>query len=93
MNWQCIPLTTAVACLLAYGATAQSEGNFPYNPDSNNNQTIETVDLIEFLTLFGSSFNANGVLPIEGGGTGVSLSLIHISEPTRPRLSRMPSSA
>lgn len=50
---------------------AQSTPSFPYNPDANGNEAIETGDLIEFLTFFGSSFLPSGVLPIEGGGTGV----------------------
>ena len=58
--------------LLTTKGVAQSDGTFPYNPDSNGNQAIETNDLIEFLTVFGSSFLPSGVLPVEGGGTGVT---------------------
>ena len=58
--------------IFATDGVAQSGGNFPYNPDANGNEAIETNDLIEFLTVFGSSFLPSGVLPVEGGGTGVT---------------------
>ena len=59
-------------CLLALGFQASAQGGFPYNPDANGNETIESGDLIEFLTFFGGAFLPSGVLPVEGGGTGVS---------------------
>ena len=51
---------------------AQSVGTFPYNPDANNNGLVEASDLLEFLTFYSAAFQASGVLPVEGGGTGVS---------------------
>ena len=65
-------LIVALMTVLSADVIAQSEPGFPYNPDANGNETIETGDLIEFLTYFGSAFLPSGVLPIEGGGTGVS---------------------
>jgi len=66
----------AGACILAtfvsFTLCAQSTGDFPYNPDANGNQTIEVTDLVEFLTVFGANYLPIGVLPVEGGGTGVT---------------------
>lgn len=64
---------TLILTLSAVDATwSQSEPGFPYNPDANGNESIETGDLITFLSFFGGSFLPSGVLPVEGGGTGVS---------------------
>ena len=72
MNWTTRLTTLCLTLTLVAASSAQSEGNFPYNPDSNDNGTVETNDLLEFLTVFGSTFFPVGVLPIEGGGTGVT---------------------
>ena len=49
-----------------------AQSDFPYNPDANANGLVESADLIEFLTFYGSAFLPSGVLPVAGGGTGVS---------------------
>ena len=65
-------LTLLFAGLLSVPAGAQSAGSFPYNPDANDNGLVESADLIEFLSFYGAAFQASGVLPVDGGGTGVS---------------------
>ena len=52
--------------VIAFGAIvnlpfAQSDatGGFPYNPDSDNNGTIEVNDLLVFLPYYGANFNVN----------------------------------
>ena len=76
MIWKnCVRALPALALLVfcfVGQASAQSEPGFPYNPDANGNEQIESSDLIAFLTYFGSPFLPSGVLPVEGGGTGVS---------------------
>ena len=51
---------------------AQTSNNslLPYNPDLDGSGTIEVVDLMGFLPLFGNPYIAEGTLPIENGGTG-----------------------
>lgn len=71
-SFQSVLMAFGMMTVLVIGASAQSEPGFPYNPDANGNEIIETGDLISFLTYFGSSFLPSGVLPVEGGGTGVS---------------------
>lgn len=44
----------------------------PYNPDANNDLLINTGDLTEFLTLFGQSFLAEGLVEVENGGTSAA---------------------
>ena len=43
-----------------------------HNPDANENGTVGSEDLLAFLSVYGSAFLPSGVLPVEGGGTGVS---------------------
>jgi hypothetical protein len=69
---QTLAATLILTFLAADVTWSQSAPGFPYNPDANGNESIETGDLIQFLTYFGSSFLPSGVLPVEGGGTGVS---------------------
>ena len=66
-----LPAFTLVACCLTIQGSAQNDPGFPYNPDANGNDAIESADLIAFLSVFGSPFLPSGILPIEGGGTGV----------------------
>ncbi|HCC65099.1 MAG TPA: hypothetical protein DEP62_07770, partial [Flavobacteriales bacterium] len=63
-------LLTLALCLFSLGAMAQ--GSFPYNPDANENGTVGSEDLLAFLSVYGSAFLPSGVLPVAGGGTGVS---------------------
>ena len=75
MNCNLLPLgvmTMLLAGILTVPTWAQSTGSFPYNPDANNNGLVESGDLIEFLTFYGNAFQASGVLPVSGGGTGVT---------------------
>ena len=65
-------LTLLFAGFLNAPTWAQSSGSFPYNPDANENGLVESADLLEFLTFYGAAFQASGVLPVQGGGTGVS---------------------
>lgn len=65
-------LTLLFAGFLNVPTWAQSSGSFPYNPDANENGLVESADLLEFLTFYGAAFQASGVLPVAGGGTGVS---------------------
>jgi hypothetical protein len=60
--------------LASFHGYAQTSNNnlLPYNPDIDGNGTIETTDLIGFLSYFGISYIAEGTLPIEFGGTGAS---------------------
>jgi hypothetical protein len=52
-------LLTFFACLFTVSMSAQIE--FPYNPDSNSDDVIGTVDLLELLSLFGEEFSAEGL--------------------------------
>ena len=74
MNWKncfrALPVLAMMACCFTNQASAQTNPGFPYNPDANGNETIESNDLISFLSFFGAPFLPSGVLPIEGGGTG-----------------------
>ena len=63
-------LFTLALCLFSLGAMAQ--GSFPYNPDANESGTVGSEDLLAFLSVYGSAFLPSGVLPVAGGGTGVS---------------------
>lgn len=49
-----------------------SYAQLPYNPDSNNDQIINSGDLTSFLSFFGSSFLPEGVVDIASGGTSAS---------------------
>ena len=57
--------------LLALGQDAASNG-LPYNPDSDNNGSIDVNDLLNFLPYYGEDFLPTGVIPIDFGGTGAS---------------------
>ena len=76
MNWKncfrALPVLALMACCFTNQASAQTNTGFPYNPDANGNEAIESNDLISFLSFFGAPFLPSGVLPVEGGGTGVS---------------------
>ena len=57
--------------LLSISTFAQTNNELlPYNPDVDGNGIIGSSDLIGFLPLYGENFQADGVLPIELGGTG-----------------------
>ena len=57
--------------LLSISTFAQTNNELlPYNPDVDGNGIIGSPDLIGFLPLYGENFQADGVLPIELGGTG-----------------------
>ena len=60
--------------LASFHGYAQTSNNnlLPYNPDIDGNETIEATDLLGFLSYFGTSYIAEGALPIEFGGTGAS---------------------
>jgi hypothetical protein len=60
--------------LASFHGYAQTSNNnlLPYNPDIDGNGTIEATDLLGFLSYFGTSYIAEGTLPIEFGGTGAS---------------------
>ena len=60
--------------LASFHGYAQTSNNnlLPYNPDIDGNETIEATDLLGFLSYFGTSYIAEGTLPIEFGGTGAS---------------------
>ena len=60
--------------LATFHGYAQTSNNnlLPYNPDIDGNETIEATDLLGFLSYFGTSYIAEGSLPIELGGTGAS---------------------
>ena len=60
-----------VAWVAATSAQTASS-SFPYNPDANANEVVDSGDLLSFLTYYGGSFLPTGVLPVEGGGTGVA---------------------
>ena len=68
---------TLITCAVFNTSDAQVdyEGGFPYNPDSDNNGTIEVNDLLVFLPFYGANFNADGVIPIAYGGTGATSAL------------------
>ena len=53
------------------GQDAVSTG-LPYNPDSDNNGSIDVNDLLIFLPYYGMTFDPEGVIPISFGGTGAS---------------------
>ena len=55
-------LLTAFACLLAMSLSAQTGFvEFPYNPDSDNDDMIGTEDLLGLLSLYGSEFSEEGL--------------------------------
>lgn len=54
----------------SFGLSQSTENLMPYNPDSDGSGSIEVVDLMGLLTLFGGAFVVEGALPIENGGTG-----------------------
>ena len=58
-----------IASIQGYAQTSINS-LLPYNPDFDGSGTIEVVDLIGFLPLFGNSYITEGTLPIENGGTG-----------------------
>jgi hypothetical protein len=61
----------ALASFQGYSQTSNNS-LLPYNPDIDGNETIEATDLLGFLSYFGTSYIAEGALPIELGGTGAS---------------------
>jgi len=61
----------ALASFQGYSQTSNNS-LLPYNPDIDGNETIEATDLLGFLSYFGTSYIAEGTLPIEFGGTGAS---------------------
>lgn len=64
-------ITFSLGSLLSTShALGQSEGGFPYNPDSDNSGSIEVNDLLVFLPYYGGSFLPEGVIPVAFGGTG-----------------------
>lgn len=68
------PLVCALmllAHLVAIGQETASSG-LPYNPDSDNNGSIDVNDLLNFLPYYGEDFVVTGVIPINFGGTGAS---------------------
>ena len=64
-------LLLAMATFKCYAQTSNNN-LLPYNPDIDGNETIEATDLLGFLSYFGTSYIAEGTLPIEFGGTGAS---------------------
>ena len=53
---------TAFACLFAMNMSAQTGFvEFPYNPDSDNDDMIGTEDLLGLLSLYGSEFSEEGL--------------------------------
>ena len=76
MNWKncfrALPVFALMASFPMTQVAAQTDPGFPYNPDANGNEAIESNDLISFLSFFGAPFLPSGVLPIEGGGTGAA---------------------
>jgi len=57
--------------LLSVGAIAQSDNELlPYNPDFDGDGNIGAPDLLGFLPTYGETFQPEGVLPVEFGGTG-----------------------
>ena len=67
-------LGTFLFCFLAAEGIGQDTdyGGLPYNPDSNNDGLIEVGDLLEFLPIYGESFDPQGIIPIGSGGTGAT---------------------
>jgi len=62
----------SISLLICLFLSATCWAQLPYNPDANNDGVINTGDLTQFLTLFGSSFLAEGVVQIENGGTSAA---------------------
>lgn len=56
---------------LVFGQDTAGSG-LPYNPDSDNNGSIDVNDLLTFLPYYGENFTPTGVIPIAFGGTGAS---------------------
>ena len=55
-------LLTAFACFFAMSLSAQTGFvEFPYNPDSDNDDMIGTEDLLGLLSLYGSEFSEEGL--------------------------------
>ena len=64
---------TCLSVILSSSLLAQSVNELlPFNPDFDGNGAIGSSDLVAFLPLYGSAFIAEGVIPVENGGTGVS---------------------
>ncbi len=64
-------LLLPIFALLSHGAIAQSDIELlPYNPDFDGDGNIGAPDLLGFLPTYGETFQPEGVLPVEFGGTG-----------------------
>ena len=64
-------LLLPIFALLSVGAIAQSDNELlPYNPDFDGDGNIGAPDLLGFLPSYGETFQLEGVLPVEFGGTG-----------------------
>ena len=68
------PLVFASMLLVHFAAFGQdtASSGLPYNPDSDNNGSIDVNDLLNFLPYYGEDFVPTGVIPIDFGGTGAS---------------------
>ena len=55
-------LLTIISCFAVLSMSAQNNLiEFPYNPDSDNDDLIGTADLLDLLSLFGSEFSEEGL--------------------------------
>ena len=64
-------LLLPIFALLSISGIAQSDIELlPYNPDFDGDGNIGAPDLLGFLPTYGETFQPEGVLPVEFGGTG-----------------------
>jgi hypothetical protein len=75
-------LLTAFACLFIMNMSAQTGFvEFPYNPDSDNDDMIGTEDLLGLLSLYGSEFSEEG-LYLDEDSTHAIISMGNMNYPS-----------
>lgn len=63
-------MKTLATIFIALFISATAIAQIPFNPDSNSDGIVNSGDLTSFLSVYGQSFFAEGVVPIVNGGTG-----------------------
>jgi len=65
------------ALMLSLSASAQIAIDYPYNPDSDGDEVIGTVDLLSLLTVFGMDFELDSIYV---DGVGLETFLLDLTE-------------
>ena len=70
-------LSVALMTFSADSADAQIEIDYPYNPDSDGDELIGTVDLLSLLSVFGMEFDLDSIYI---DGIGLETFLLDLTE-------------